>query len=93
MTTERIGPHGVPAPLPADAGARPAPGAADDGERSPSFRALLESLQRFAQQQPAAETPEDPDALRSAIERVDGDYEQVMDLRRRLEDAFRARTR
>lgn len=73
------------------------PAAAPSAGRSaadPGFQALLESLQQLARRQPpAADEVDDAAALHSAIERADDDFQQVMDLRRRLEEAFRSRTR
>lgn len=90
MTTDPID-LTIQRPGSTDPAAAPAAGrsAAD-----PGFRALLESLQQLArrQAQPADEVG-DATALHSAIERADDDFQQVMDLRRRLEEAFRARTR
>lgn len=84
-------PLGLPQGAPIEPTQRPAAAQPDDG-RTPTFRALLESLQRFAAPPEPTAPVEDADALRSALERADDEFQQVMDMRRRLEDAFRARS-
>jgi|KBSSwiStaDraftv2_1062776.scaffolds.fasta_scaffold1755650_1 hypothetical protein len=80
------------APPPAVAPVRAADGAGGASRAdSPAFRALLESLERLA---PRKETPpavDDPDSLQRAIHDADDGFRQAMDLRRRLEEAFRQR--
>jgi hypothetical protein len=68
----------------------PAPNAANDNA-SPAFRTLLDSLQRLIEKQPKAPQVDCPDSLREALRDTDQVFAQAMDLRKRLEDAFRAR--
>jgi hypothetical protein len=70
--------------------AGPAPAAAAR-ESSPAFRALLDSLERLAQPAAAAEPVEDAESLKRAIAEADTGFQQAMDLRRALEDAFKTR--
>jgi hypothetical protein len=58
---------------------------------SPAFRTLLDSLQRLVDKQPKAPEVACPDTLREALRDTDQVFAQAMDLRKRLEDAFRAR--
>lgn len=57
---------------------------------SPAFRALLESIERLAKKPNTAEEVSDPSSLARAVADADDGFRQAMDLRRRLEDAFRA---
>lgn len=68
--------------------ARPAP---DARESTPTFQRLLESLERLSKPAPAAEPVEDTDSLKRALADAETGFQQVMDLRRHLEDAFRQR--
>jgi hypothetical protein len=61
------------------------------GEASPTFRRLLESLERLARPEGPPPEVRDPETLKRALASADGDFQQVMDLRRRLEEAFRQR--
>jgi hypothetical protein len=60
-------------------------------ESSPAFRALLDSLERLAQPAAATEPVEDAESLKRAIAEADTGFQQAMDLRRALEDAFKTR--
>lgn len=61
-------------------------------DASPAFRILLDSLERLAQRRPEPRPAAlDPEALRSAMREAESGFQQAMDLRRRLEDAFRSR--
>ncbi len=53
------------------------------------FQALLDRLQRFAAEKPAAPAVDSPDELREAMRAADASFTTAMDLRRQLEDAFR----
>jgi hypothetical protein len=70
------------------AGSQPNAAIADP---SPAFRTLLDSLQRLVDKQPKAPEVACPDTLRDALRDTDQVFAQAMDLRKRLEDAFRAR--
>jgi hypothetical protein len=71
---------------------RPEPQAGSAREDSPAFRRLLESLQRLARPaEPPAEV-HDTETLKRALADADDGYQQVMDLRRKLEEAFRQRS-
>ena len=83
MSTQPIG--STPQPV------SPANGTADGASASPAFRALLDSLERLVQNQPRAPEVADAHGLHDAIRDADQGFRQAMDLRRRLEDAFRAR--
>lgn len=72
---------------PAAAGAQDA----SIADPSPAFRTLLDSLQRLVDKQPKAPEVACPDTLRDALRDTDQVFAQAMDLRKRLEDAFRAR--
>jgi len=72
----------TPASQPAERTVAPPAGAA-------SFQALLERLQRFAADKPAADAVDSPDELREAMRTADASFTTAMDLRRQLEDAFR----
>lgn len=60
-------------------------------ETSPAFRRLLDSLEQLARPAEQPEPVEDTDSLKRAIADVDSGFQQVMDLRRRLEEAFQQR--
>ena len=69
-----------------------APGRAQPSGDPTEFRRLLEQLEQLAQQrgaEPATGAGEDVAALQDALRQADADFAQVMDLRARLEDAFR----
>jgi hypothetical protein len=87
--TGPVPPTGAPALGPPPAVANAPAGDADAA--SPAFRALLDSLARLARSQPRAPEVADADGLHDAIRDADQGFRQAMDLRRRLEDAFRAR--
>ena len=59
-------------------------------ESSPSFRALLDSLERLAKA-PAPEAVHDPESLRAAVASAVDGFQLVMDLRRKLEEAWKQR--
>ncbi|GDY03481.1 hypothetical protein LBMAG49_28100 [Planctomycetota bacterium] len=73
----------------ADAIAPPREGIGTDA--SPAFRMLLDSLERLVEKQPKAPAVDCADTLRCAIRDTEQVFQQAMDLRKRLEDAFRAR--
>lgn len=59
-----------------------------------NFRRLLESLEKLTKdhrQAPPAEDVQDTDQLKAALQRADQGFTTAMDLRRQLEDAFKAR--
>ena len=60
-------------------------------ESSPAFRRLLESLENLAQEHAEPEPVDDAESLKRAIEDADTGFQQAMDLRRALEDAFKTR--
>ncbi len=57
------------------------------------FRRLLERLEELAQRENAPATPPaaDVETFRDAVRAADDDFAAAMDLRRRLEEAFRQR--
>ncbi len=71
--------------------AAPQPSAPSARESSLAFRALLDSLERLAQPAVTAEPVEDAESLKRAIAEADTGFQQAMDLRRALEDAFKSR--
>lgn len=83
-------------PTTAIAGTGAAPAAAPGATAgSPEFRRLLDSLERLRRPAPTA-TPasgdaSDADRLQHALHTADAEFAAAMDLRRRLEEAFRAR--
>ena len=87
MSTQPIG----SAPQPASPANGAADGPVDGGAASPAFRALLDSLERLVRSQARAPEVADAHGLHDAIRDADQGFRQAMDLRRRLEDAFRAR--
>jgi len=97
MSTHPIGntPQPVGAAAPPGAATAAANGAPDGtavgDAASPAVRAVLDSLERLARSQPRAPEVADADGLHTAIRDADQGFRQAMDLRRRLEDAFRAR--
>jgi flagellar hook-basal body complex protein FliE len=72
-------------------GALLAPGEQRPGAPSASteFQALLERMQQFAQESPTAPAVDDPDQLRAAMARAEASFTTAMDLRQKLEEAFR----
>ena len=60
-------------------------------ESSPAFRRLLESLEQLAHGNAEPEPVDDAESLKRAIEDADSGFQQAMDLRRALEDAFKTR--
>lgn len=76
-------------PLAPATGATPLP--PRDGEPTPTFRRLLESLEQLLQKRPQSPDVQDADSLQQALARADQDFRQVMDLRQRLEQAFQSR--
>ncbi|MBK8099033.1 MAG: hypothetical protein IPK26_18150 [Planctomycetes bacterium] len=87
--------HTVIFPATAIAGPGPAaaaPGTATTG--SPEFRRLLDSLEKLrrpAAAAPTSGTDSDAERLQRALHTADAEFSAAMDLRRRLEEAFRAR--
>lgn len=81
--TDPIAPIGALAPTTAP------PTAAADGSTSPEFRRILERLEQLAQHDTPAST--DVDQLQDALQQADDGFANAMDLRRKLEAAFRAR--
>ena len=88
--------HAVIFPATAIGGPGPAaaaPATATTG--SPEFRRLLDSLEKLRRPAPAAAptggTDSDADRLQHALHTADAEFSAAMDLRRRLEEAFRAR--
>ncbi len=79
-------------PTPPPVAPLPAAGAAPARAESPAFRALLDSLERLARSSTSASAVTDTDSLKRAIVDADDGFQQAMDLRRRLEDAFRERS-
>ncbi len=77
--------HGT-SPVAAGAGAAPAP-----GPNTPNFQRLLESLQKLADQHRQSPKIEDADQLRAAMAAADDGFVTAMDLRKKLEAAFRER--
>lgn len=87
--TDPIRPTGGPAPTEAPPGQSGRPAAA--GEPSPTFRTVLDSLERLLREKARPDEVHDAQDLRTAIARADEEYRRVMDLRRQLEEAFRQR--
>jgi hypothetical protein len=88
MSSEPVDRLLVPGTASAPGAAPPSPARAD---ASPAFRRLLESLEKLARERPATREVTDADTLQQEIARADDGFRQVMDLRRRLEEAFRSR--
>jgi len=88
VTTTPIQDHAVLQPV---APKTTAAATAVPSDASPAFRILLDSLDRLVQAQPRAPEVQSADDLKTAIDDTDKGFQQAMDLRRRLEDAFRAR--
>ncbi len=86
MSHDPLGPIG-PVERPASNAQNAAPAGADSGLE---FRRLLETLERISAERdlPPAD---DVQAFARAVQRADDEFSTVMDLRRRLEDAFRGR--
>lgn len=63
----------------------------DARETEPAFQRLLESLERLSKPVKAPEPVEDPDSLKRALADAETGFQQVMDLRRHLEEAFHQR--
>ncbi len=60
---------------------------------SPGFQALLERLGRHLPSARPTTPVRDADELRAAVAEADASFTTAMDLRRRLEEAFRAHQR
>jgi len=75
------------APVSPIAAATATPGPPD----SASFRRLLESLERLAKEHRTVPPVEDAQQLQEAIRHVDDGFTTAMDLRKKLEEAFRGR--
>ena len=69
-------------------GDAPLAGAPED---TAAFRRLLESLEELAKEHRAAPLPEDAGAVQEAMARADEGFTLAMDLRQKLEEAFRQR--
>lgn len=63
----------------------------DAREAQPAFQRLLESLERLSKPAKAPEPVEDTDSLKRALADAETGFQQVMDLRRHLEEAFHQR--
>ena len=73
-------------------GTPPVAGAAPARADSPRFQDLLERLQRLAAEQRQAQPPDEPDdadRLQQALRTADDGFTTAMDLRHKLEEAFR----
>ncbi len=84
--TTRLDPARVDAPRPVDG--MQLPEAAED---TAAFRRLLESLEKLAKEHRATPLPEDAGAVQEAMVRADKGFTLAMDLRQKLEEAFRQR--
>jgi hypothetical protein len=87
MTIERDLPGIGPNPI---GRADPGPTTAAGPERA-EFRRLLERLEKLARPDRSAEV-KDADGLQEALRGADDGFVSAMDLRRKLEEAFRARS-
>jgi hypothetical protein len=58
-------------------------------EGSPRFQELLERLQKLAAEQPKADEVDTPETLQEALRTADDGFVAAMDLRQKLEEAFR----
>lgn len=71
-------------------GADPAQHAGKPEHTGPTeFRRLLEKLEAVAKHSKVEASVEDVDKLRDAMKKADDDFSVVMDLRQKLEDAYR----
>lgn len=84
----RIPAAGDGAPIAASTPAGGAP-AATGAAASPRFQELLERLQRLAKSQPAPDRIDSPEQLAGALRTADDGFVAAMDLRKKLEEAFR----
>lgn len=75
-----IGP--VPGPGEGQGGSSPRPGETE-------FRRILEQLEQLSRPGPEKTGEPDPDDFARELRKAEDDYMSVMDLRRRLEEAFR----
>jgi hypothetical protein len=57
---------------------------------TPEFRRILEKLEQLAKAPPET-PPQDAEQLQDALRKAEDGFSSAMDLRRRLEEAFRAR--
>ncbi|MCA8944055.1 MAG: hypothetical protein KDB80_15935 [Planctomycetes bacterium] len=80
---ERMRIDGVKGPDPAHHAGKP------EQTGPTEFRRLLEKLEAVAKQSKVEESVEDVDKLRDAMKQADDDFSVVMDLRKKLEDAYR----
>lgn len=84
ITPQVGGANAVAAPSPAEAGR----------QASPRFQELLEKLQRIAaDQKTATEEVDGPERLRDALRTADDGFVAAMDLRQKLEEAFKKHMR
>ncbi|MFO1076339.1 MAG: hypothetical protein U1E73_01275 [Planctomycetota bacterium] len=79
---------GIPANAPAGSGGAPEAAPPQDSVR---FRRLLESLEQLASEQRTAPPVEQAGDVPAAMARADRGFSLAMELRQRLEDAFRTR--
>lgn len=77
---------GAPAAGPTAVGAGPS---ATGAAASPRFQELLERLQRLAKSQPEPAGIDSPEQLQAALRTADDGFVAAMDLRHKLEEAFR----
>ncbi|MFK7738711.1 MAG: hypothetical protein AB8H80_00200 [Planctomycetota bacterium] len=66
-----------------------APAGAPPASESPRFSELLERLQRLAAEQSKPDEVQGPEGLKQALRTADDGYVAAMDLRQKLEEAFR----
>jgi len=89
MTTDLLSPIGGPT---ATTGVVPTPPTANatlpDGS---AFQRLLESLQQLRTTGAAAADAKSPEQLQDALRAADAGFVSAMDLRKKLEEAFRSR--
>lgn len=85
MVNLPIGRIDAPAP------AAPTSGPGATAGQSPEFRRILERLEQLAAAAPAPAAPADAEQLQGDLQQADAGFADAMELRRRLEAAFRAR--
>lgn len=90
MTTDLLPRLGGTAPLDAANGGPPAPSTAPSPEHS-TFQRLLESLQQLRTTGRAVADATGPEQLQDALRAADDGFVTAMDLRKKLEEAFRNR--
>jgi hypothetical protein len=88
MATEPlVSPNAISLPPIAGSPAAPAQAPPD----SASFRRLLESLEKLTREHREVPPVADADQMQDVIKRVDDGFTTAMDLRKKLEEAFRGR--